>query len=277
MACPLVQHGFGPDKAFAACPLVRTALPRQSLRSRPLVRMALDPTKPSLLVRYVRTAFTRQSLRSRPLARTALDTAKLSFPSDTSARLGGPSKALVLVRFRSALDLDKALRTCPLRTHGFATTTTSFPSASYGLLLTADNSLRTSHDTTARLLPEPETSDLVRTLARLWHGKAYVPVRYVRTARDVQQGPSLFLNLDAPARYYAVHVTTRCYGLFYHCNTWLTYDPLYEPETRSTHPRLTQRTVITGDTDLPTSTDPRCQAYDCLAGRQRLSTDHGLF
>ena len=32
----------------------------------------------------------------------------------------------------------------------------------------------------------------------------------------------------------------------YHCNNRLTYDPLYEPETRSTHPRLTQRTVKTG-------------------------------
>ena len=46
-------------------------------------------------------------------------------------------------------------------------------------------------------------------------------------------------ELDAPARYHAVHVMTHCYGLFYHCNNWLTYDPLYEPETRSTHPRLT--------------------------------------
>ena len=62
------------------------------------------------------------------------------------------------------------------------------------------------------------------------------------------------LDLDAPARYHAVHVTTRCYGLFYHCNTWLTYDPLYEPATGSTHPRLTQHTVITGNIDLPTTT-----------------------
>ena len=61
-------------------------------------------------------------------------------------------------------------------------------------------------------------------------------------------------DLDAPARYNAVHVTTRCYGLFYHCNNWLTYDPPYESATRSTHPRLTQHTVITGDVDLPTST-----------------------
>ena len=48
---------------------------------------------------------------------------------------------------------------------------------------------------------------------------------------------------------------TRCYGLSYHCNTWLTYDPLYEPATGSTHPRLTQHTVITGNIDLPTTTD----------------------
>ena len=48
--------------------------------------------------------------------------------------------------------------------------------------------------------------------------------------------------------------TTRCYGLSYHCNTWLMYDPLYEPATGSTHPRLTQHTVITGNIDLPTTT-----------------------
>ena len=59
---------------------------------------------------------------------------------------------------------------------------------------------------------------------------------------------------DALARYNAVHVTTRCYGLFYHCNNRLTYDPLYEPETRPTHPRLIQHIVITEDVDLPNST-----------------------
>ena len=48
---------------------------------------------------------------------------------------------------------------------------------------------------------------------------------------------------------------TRCYGLSYHCNTWLTYDPLYEPATGSTHPRLTQHTVITGNINLLTTTD----------------------
>ena len=61
-------------------------------------------------------------------------------------------------------------------------------------------------------------------------------------------------ELDALARYNAVHVTTRCYGLFYHCNNWLTYDPLYEPETRLTHRRLIQHIVITEDVDLPNST-----------------------
>ena len=165
-----------------ACPLVRTALTRQSLRSRPLVRTAL--TRQSLRSRpLVRTALTRQSLRSRPLIRTALppdkafvlvrssarlcpdkafaavrssarlwpdkafvpvssparlwpdkafvpvsssaqlwretshshcphgfDTAKLSFPSDTSARLGGPSKALAFPRPRHSCKVQRSPR-----------------------------------------------------------------------------------------------------------------------------------------------------------------------
>ena len=33
------------------------------------------------------------------------------------------------------------------------------------------------------------------------------------------------------------------------------YNPLYEPATGSTHPRLTQHTVITGNINLPTTTD----------------------
>ena len=61
-------------------------------------------------------------------------------------------------------------------------------------------------------------------------------------------------ELDALAMFNAVQVTTRCYGLFYHCNNWLTYDPLYEPETRPTPPRLIQHIVITEDVDLPNST-----------------------
>ena len=126
MACPLVRTALT-RQSLRSCPLVRTAFTRQSLRSRPLVRTAL--TRQSLRsCPLVRTAFTRQSLCSRPLVRTALDPTK---PSLLSAR-----------------------------PHGFYPTKPSLSSA------------------------------------RLWHGKAFVPVRYVRTAR----GPSKALAFPRPRR-----------------------------------------------------------------------------
>ena len=74
-------------------------------------------------------------------------------------------------------------------------------------------------------------------------------------------------ELDALARYNAVHVTTRCYGLFYHCNTWLTYDPPYESTTRSTHPWLT--------TACRRGRGYRSAGLDRPSGcAQRPSTDH---
>ena len=189
-----------------------------------------------------------------PLVRTALDTAK---PSLSSARPHGfdPTKP----SFPSA------------RPHGFGPTKPSFPSARpHGFL------------------PDKAFA-LVRSFARLWHGKAFVPVRYVRTARGpskalafprprhsckVQRSPrndSLLrtvlplqqpahvrpavrarnqvdappvnptyrhnrgcrsTKLDALARYHAVHVTTRCYGLSYHCK----HPTHVRPAVRVTNP-----------------------------------------
>ena len=119
------------------------------------------------------------------------------------------------------------------------------------------------HRRSCKVLRSPRNDSLLRTVLPLQH---LTHVRPAVRARDPIYTPPVnptyrhnrgcrSTDIDALARYYAVHVTTRCYGLFYHCNTWLTYDPLYEPETRSTPPRLTQRTVTTRDIDLPTSTD----------------------
>ena len=60
------SHGFGANLAIA---IVRTALTRQSLRSRPIRPHGFGA---NLAIAIVRTALTRQSLRSCPLVCTAL-------------------------------------------------------------------------------------------------------------------------------------------------------------------------------------------------------------
>ena len=130
---------------------------------------------------------------------------------------------------------------------------------------------------------------------RLWHGKTFTPVRYVRMALtrqslhlrlvtsarlEARQSPSFsrlvhtkaWQNLNHGLRPFTWSVTLRHGSVLVtsspnttrpSChnrtrprrNTWLTYDPRYEPATGSTHPRLTQHTVITGNIDLPTMTD----------------------
>ena len=129
-----------------ACPLVRTALTRQSLRSRPhgfdtakpslssarshgfdTAKPSLlsarphgfDPTKPSLSsARPHGFDPTKPSLSSARLWREpshshcphGFDTTKLSFPYDTSARLGGPSKALAFPRPRHSCKVQRSPR-----------------------------------------------------------------------------------------------------------------------------------------------------------------------
>ena len=212
-----------------ACPLVRTALTRQSLRSRP---HGFDPTKPSFpSARPHGFDPTKPSLLS---ARShGFDTAKPSFSSARPHGFG-PDKAFVPVRYvRTARGPSKAL---------------AFP--------------RPWHS--CKVQRSPRNDSLLRTVLPLQQLAHVRPAVRARNQADTPPvNPTYRHNrgcrsteLDALARYHAVHVTTRCYGLFYHCNTRLTYDPLYEPKTRSTPPpRLTQHTVITGDIDLPTSTD----------------------
>ena len=225
-----------------ACPLVRTALTRQSLRSRPLVRTALDTAKPSLLsARPHGFDPTKPSFSS--ACSHGFDTAK---PSLLSARPHGfdPTKP----SFSSA------------RSHGFDTAKPSLSSArphGFGANL-AIAIVRTARGPSKALaFPRPRRSckvsrsprndSLLRTVLPLQQLAHVRPAVRARNQADTPPvNPTYRHNrgcrsteIDAPARYHAVHVTTRCYGLFYHCNNWLTYDPLYEPETRSTHPQLT--------------------------------------
>ena len=228
MACPLVRTALT-RQSLRTCPLVSSALTRQSLRCCPLVRTAL--TRLSLRSRpLVRTAFTRQSLRSRPLVRTALDTTKPSLPSDTSARLL-PDKAFALVRSFARLWHGKAFVPVRyVRTARRPSKALAFP--------------RPRHS--CKVHRSPRNDSLLRTvlpLQQLAHVRPAVRARNQVDAPPVN--PTYRLNrgcrsteLDALARYNAVLVTTRCYGLFYHCNHRLTYDPPYESPTRSTHPWL---------------------------------------
>ena len=229
MACPLVRTALT-RQSLRTCPLVSSALTRQSLRCCPLVRTAL--TRLSLRSRpLVRTAFTRQSLRSRPLVRTALDTTKPSLPSDTSARLL-PDKAFALVRSFARLWHGKAFVPVQyVRTARGPSKALAFP--------------RPRHS--CKVQRSPRNDSLLRTvlpLQQLAHVRPAVRARNQVDAPPVN--PTYRHNrgcrsteLDALARYNAVLVTTRCYGLFYHCNHRLTYDPSYESPTRSTHPWLT--------------------------------------
>ena len=109
----------------------------------------------------VNTALTQQSLRSCPLVRTALTRQSLrSCPHVCTALTRQSLRSSPLVR--TALT-RQSLRSRPIRPHGFDPTKPSFPS---------DSS------------------------ARLWHGKAFAPVRYVRTAR----GPGKALAFPRPRR-----------------------------------------------------------------------------
>ena len=163
-----------------ACPLVRTALTPQSLRSRPLVRTALDPTKPSLSsARPHGFDPTKPSLSS---ARShGFDTAKLFVPVRYVRTARGPSKALAFPRPRHSCKVQRSPRN--------------------------DSLLRT-------VLPLQQLAH-VRPAVRARNQVDTPPVnptyRHNRGCRSTE--------LDALARYHAVHVTTRCYGLFYHCNT----------------------------------------------------------
>ena len=190
-----------------ACPLVRTALDK-AFACRSSARLSDKAFVPVARPHGFDTA--KPSLSSaRPhgfgvnLANCphGFDTAKLSFPSDTSARLGGPSKALAFPRPRRSCKVQRSPRN--------------------------DSLLRT-------VLPLQQLAH-VRPAVRARNQADTPPVnptyRHNRGCRSTE--------LDALARYNAVHVMTRCYGLFYYCNTWLTYDPPYESPTRSTHPWLT--------------------------------------
>ena len=228
-----------------ACPLVRTALTRQSLRSRPLVRTALDTAKPSLL-------------SARP---HGFDPTK---PSFSSARPHGfrHGKAFALVRSPARLLPDKAfvlVRSFARLWHGKAfALVRSSARLWHGKAFVPVRYVRTARGPSKALaFPRPQHSckvqrsprndSLLRTVLPLQQLAHVRPAVRARNQADTPPvNPTYRHNrgcrsteLDAPARYHAVHVTTRCYGLFYHCNNRLTYDPLYEPETRSTHPWLT--------------------------------------
>ena len=225
-----------------ACPLVRTALTRQSLRSRPLVRTALDTAKPSLLSARSHGFYpTKPSLSS---ARShGFDTAKPSLlsarphgfdptkPSLSSARPHGFGANLAIAIVRTALTQQSFRSVRYVRTARGPSKALAFP--------------RPRHS--CKVQRSPRNDSLLRTVLPLQQLAHVRPAVRARNQADTPPvNPTYRHNrgcrsteLDAPARYHAVHVTTRCYGLFYHCNNWLTYDPLYEPETRSTHPWLT--------------------------------------
>ena len=264
-------------KALATVRCARTALARKALAIvRPPAQLGAQALGNA---RYARTALARKALAITSILLHSFGAQSLSYRPTVRTVLARQRKNYSQRYARTAIWHDKAIATVnDTPAQLFGTTSHSYRQRYAHTAMGHDKAIATVNDTPARLWHGKATASPIRSLdfvyVKAWLTLATVSPS-VHLVRNTKTRPSLSHQLarlyttklptpiststlpqcsprndsllwTAPAMQHLVHVMTRCYGLPKHCNIWLTYDSLYELATKSTHPRLTQRTVKTG-------------------------------